>query len=334
MKRVKFCGRCFSPLMGMMMLLLGWNDCRAQNEKLVFTPHWIPQAQFAGYYVAMDQGFYVDEGLDVEIVHATANIASLDLLKNGKADVVSSFMLDAIEQRANGVPLVNIGQLSQHSALMMVTKKKSGIDTYQKLHNKKLGIWSSGFEDVPLAFMQERGIRMDLIRILQTVNLFLVDGVDALLVMYYNEYDQINNCGIDEDELNTFFFSDYDLDIPEDGIYCLADSLNNKGDTYAGFLKATLKGWEYASQHKEYALDLVIGEMNRAHLPNNRVHQRWMLEKVLEMMHPGKKKVTRGQLLKTDFDRAMEVFKMAKGKQGYQTFGFEQFYRPPVGSLK
>lgn len=320
--------------MGMMMLLLGWNDCRAQNEKLVFTPHWIPQAQFAGYYVAMDQGFYVDEGLDVEIVHATANIASLDLLKNGKADVVSSFMLDAIEQRANGVPLVNIGQLSQHSALMMVTKKKSGIDTYQKLHNKKLGIWSSGFEDVPLAFMQERGIRMDFIRILQTVNLFLVDGVDALLVMYYNEYDQINNCGIDEDELNTFFFSDYDLDIPEDGIYCLADSLNNKGDTYAGFLKATLKGWEYASQHKEYALDLVIGEMNRAHLPNNRVHQRWMLEKVLEMMHPGKKKVTREQLLKADFDRAMEVFKMAKGTQGYQTFGFEQFYRPLVGGLK
>jgi len=334
LKRVKCHNRCFAPLLGITILLLGWNDCRAQNEKLVFTPHWIPQAQFAGYYVALDQGFYKDEGLDVDIVHATANIASLDLLKNGEADVVSSFMLDAMEQRAKGVPLVNIGQLSQHSALMMVTKKKSGIDTPQKLHNKKLGIWSSGFEDVPLAFMQEHGIRMDLIRILQTVNLFLVDGVDALMVMYYNEYDQINNCGIDEDELNTFFFSDYNLDIPEDGIYCLEDSLNSKGDAYAGFLKATLRGWEYASQHREYALDLVIGEMDRAHLPNNRVHQRWMLEKVLEMMNPGKKKVTKGQLLKSDFDRAMEVFRMAKETQGLQTFGFEQFYQLPAGSKK
>ena len=107
-----------------------------------------------------------------------------------------------------------------------------------------------------------------------------MDGVDALLVMYYNEYDQINNCGIDEDELNTFFFSDFNLDIPEDGIYCMEESLKSKGSAYAGFLKATLKGWEYASEHREYALDLVIGEMNKAHLPNNRVHQRWMLEKV------------------------------------------------------
>ena len=317
--------------MGLAFLLFGWNNCLAQNERLVFTPHWIPQAQFAGYYVAQDQGFYQEEGLDVDIQHSTANIASLDLLKQGKADVVSTFMLDAIGQRASGVPLVNIGQLSQHSALLMVTKKKSGIDSPQKLHNKKLGIWSSGFEDVPLAFMQEHGIRMDLVRILQTVNLFLVDGVDALLVMYYNEYDQINNCGIDENELNTFFFSDYNLDIPEDGLYCLEDSLNSKGDAYAGFLKATLKGWEYANQHREYAIDLVIGEMNKAHLPNNRVHQRWMLEKVLEMMNPGEKKVKKGELLKTDFVRAMEAFEMAKGTQGHQTFEFEQFYKSPKG---
>ncbi|MDD4632317.1 MAG: ABC transporter substrate-binding protein [Proteiniphilum sp.] len=334
MKRVKFCDQCFAPLMGMMLLLLGWNNSLAQNGKLIFTPHWIPQAQFAGYYVAVDQGFYKDNGLDVDIVHSTANIASLDLLKNGDADIVSSFMLDAIEQRANGVPLVNIGQLSQHSSLMIVTKRKSGIDTYQKLHTKKLGIWSNGFEDVPLAFMQEHGIKMDLIRILQTVNLFLMDGVDALLVMYYNEYDQINNCGIDEDELNTFFFSDFNLDIPEDGIYCMEESLKSKGSAYAGFLKATLKGWEYASEHREYALDLVIGEMNKAHLPNNRVHQRWMLEKVLAMMEPGKKKVMKGQLLKLDFERAMEVFKMAKGTQGYQTFGYEQFYHPSAKGLK
>ena len=320
--------------MGLVLLLLGWNNCLAQSVKLVFTPHWIPQAQFAGYYVAQEQGFYTEEGLDVDIQHSTANIASLDLLKQGKADVVSTFLLDAIGKRANGVPLVNIGQLSQHSALMMVSKKKSGIDSPQKLHNKKLGIWSSGFEDVPLAFMHEHGIRMDLIRILQTVNLFLVDGVDALLVMYYNEYDQINNCGIDEDELNTFFFSDYNLDIPEDGLYCLEDSLSSKGDAYAGFLKATLKGWEYASQHREYAIDLVIGEMNRAHLPNNRVHQRWMLEKVLEMMAPGEKKVKKGELLKTDFVRAMEVFEMAKGMQGHQSFGFEQFYKFPAGGEK
>jgi NitT/TauT family transport system substrate-binding protein len=299
-----------------------------QNSKIVFTPHWIPQAQFAGYYAALDQGYYREAGLDVEILHLTANISSFEYLKTAKADVVSSFLMDAIRQKAAGVPIKNIGQLSQHSALMMITKKESGIDEAAKLHNKTLGIWSSGFDDVPIAFMRERNYSIELVRILNTVNLFLMDGVNALTVMYYNEYDQVINSGVNEDELNTFFFADYGLDIPEDGLYCLEKTLLTKKEELTKFVQATLKGWEFAYQNREYTIDLVVKEMAKAHLPNNKAHQRWMLDRMLELIEPGDKNVGKGQLAEQDFCRALNILRLTSPGFPLGNIVFENFYQP------
>lgn len=302
--------RIFSEVLFVLMFWLLMLPVQAQNTKLTFSPHWIPQAQFAGFYVALDKGFYKDAGLDVKIIHTSADVSSLDLLKKGKADIVSSFLMDGIKLRVSGLPLVNIAQLSQHSALMMVTKKKSGIDTIEKLRGKKLGIWSSGFDDIPFAFMREKKIDMQVVRIHSTINLFLMDGIDAMTVMNYNEYDQIINSGINEDELNTFFFADYGYDIPEDGLYCLQSTCNDKKEALNKFKQATLKGWEYAAENKEYTIDLVVAEMKKAHLPNNKAHQRWMLDRVLELITPGEKKVKRGELLESDFKHAFDIIKL------------------------
>lgn len=282
---------------------------QAQTEKLTFSPHWIPQAQFAGYYVALDKGFYKEAGLDVQIIHPSASVSAFDYLINEKADIVSSFLMDGIKQRAKGVPLVNFAQLSQHSALMMVAKKSSGISQLKDLNNKRLGIWSSGFDDIPVAMMRENNYNIELVRILSTINLFLMDGLDAMTVMYYNEYDQIINSGINEDELNNFFFSEYGFDIPEDGLYCMESTFVRKKEVLRKFINATLKGWEYASENKDFTIDLVVQEMNKAHLPNNKAHQRWMLDKVLEMIAPGHKNVERGHLLEQDYIRALNILK-------------------------
>lgn len=301
------------------------NPVQTQNMKLTFSPHWIPQAQFAGFYVALDKGFYKDAGLDVKIIHTSADVSSLDLLKKGKADIVSSFLMDGIKLRVSGLPLVNIAQLSQHSALMMVTKKKSGLDTIEKLRGKKLGIWSSGFDDIPFAFMREKKINMQVVRIHSTINLFLMDGIDAMTVMNYNEYDQIINSGINEDELNTFFFADYGYDIPEDGLYCLQSTYNDKKEALNKFKQATLKGWEYAAENKEYTIDLVVAEMKKAHLPNNKAHQRWMLDRMLELITPGEKKVKRGELLESDFKHAFDIIKLNSEKK-IDDLKMEEFY--------
>ncbi len=314
-----------------LFFFLGSDRVYAQDNKLTFTPHWIPQAQFAGYYVALDQGFYEEAGLDVDIKHIPADVSSFDVLKDGRADIVSSFLLDGLKQRAQGTPLVNFAQLSQHSALMMVTKKESGIDQISDLHNKKLAIWSSGFDDIPVAFMRENNYIIKLVRILSTINLFLMDGVDALTVMYYNEYDQIINSGIDEDELNKFFFSDYGFDIPEDGLYCLENTLTKRKEALKKFVQATLRGWEYAEQNKEVALDLVVKEMDKAHLPNNRAHQQWMLDKILELMSPGDKNVKKGHLLEQDFHRAWSVIQAnLSSTRKIEKVNRQDFYKPLV----
>jgi NitT/TauT family transport system substrate-binding protein len=282
---------------------------KAQLSKITFSPQWYPQAQFAGYYVALEKGFYKELGLDVRIIHPSSTTSAFDYLRKGQADLISSFLLDGIKERAKGLPLVNVGQFSQHSALMMVTKKKSGLDKIRDLNNKKLGIWSSGFQDVPDAFRKQNNYNITFVPIMNTINLFLMDGVEALTVMYYNEYDQIINSGINEDELNAFFFKDYGFDVPEDGLYCTEDLYKARKNDLAKFAKATLKGWDYASKNKEYTIDLVVKEMNKAHLPNNKAHQSWMLEKILEMIEPENKNVKKGELLDTDFYKALEIIK-------------------------
>lgn len=291
------------------ILLFSILQTNGQTNKLTFAPQWFPQAQFAGYYVALEQGFYKEAGLDIKIIHPSLTISAFDYLRNGKADIISSFLMDGLKERAKGIPIVNVGQFSQHSALMMVTKKSSGINTVKDLQKKKLGIWSSGFQDIPKAFIKRNNYDIKLIPILSTINLFLLDGLDALTVMYYNEYDQLINSGMNEDEMNTFFFSDYGFDIPEDGLYCTEKTFLTKKDYLKKFVAATLKGWDYASKNKKYAIDLVVSEMKKAHLPNNRTHQTWMLDKVLELIEPGNKNVSKGKLLEQDFHSALSIIK-------------------------
>ncbi len=311
------------------LILLQQFQTKAQNEKLIFSPQWLPQAQFAGYYVALDQGFYNDAGLDVKIIHPSASVSAFDFLYNGKADIVSSFLMDGIKQRARGNKLVNIGQLSQHSALMMVTKKSSGISQLKDLNHKRLGIWSSGFDDIPIAMMQENNYQIELVRILSTINLFLMDGVDAMTVMYYNEYDQIINSGINEDELNKFFFSEYGFDIPEDGWYCMENTFEQKQEALRKFVNATLKGWEYAAQHKKYTIDLVVSEMNKAHLPNNKAHQCWMLNRMFELIEPENKNIKKGHLLEQDYFRALNILKsQIISNYNESDLLLENFYKP------
>ncbi len=308
-------------------LCVSFIHCTAQQ--LVFTPHWIPQAQFAGYYVALDRGFYEQEGLDVKIAHPSASISVFEYLTSGQADIISTFLMDAIKERASGIALVNISQISQHSALMMVAKKSRGIHSPKDLDNKKLGIWSSGFRDVPYAFMREQNLNIQLVPVLNTINLFLMDGVEALTVMYYNEYDQIINSGIDEEELTAIFFADYGLDIPEDGLYTLEHKYNTRREDLIKFVKATFRGWEYAQKNKEYAIDLVVNEMKKAHLPNNRTHQRWMLDKYLQMIEPGSKASRKGELLPEDFQKASEIFRAGfKGNPNVTTVDYTGFYKP------
>jgi NitT/TauT family transport system substrate-binding protein len=297
-----------------------------QLPKLTFTPHWLPQAQFAGYYVANKMGFYRAEGIDVEIVHPSASVNAIESLINGQSDIISLFLISAISLKSSGVDLVNVGQFSQNSALLFVTKKESNINKLSDLNGKEIGVWSSGFDEVGKALIHSNNYQVKWIPILSTINLFLIGGIDAMTVMSFNEYNQIVNSGFDEDELNTFFFSDYGYNIPEDGIYCLNKTLKLRKSDLEKFMRATLKGWDYAREHRAETIDIVLELMKEEHIPTNKTHQSWMLDKVLELIEPGTKNVKKGELAETDFHKAQSV--LIDGGYMNGKIEFNDFYKP------
>ena len=299
----------------------------SQNDTLVFTPHWLPQAQFAGYYMAEKMGFYEQEGLHVSIEHPSASVMATEKLKSGEADVISLFLVTALNASDNGLDMVNICQLSQKCGLLFVTKKASGIETITDLEGKKIGIWESGFDEVPKSAVRDNNTNVEWVPILSTINLFLIGGIDAMTVMWYNEYDAIINAGINEDELNTIFLADYGYNIPEDGIYCLRETIENNNEDLEKFVRGTLRGWEYARQHRKETVDTVMSLMKAAHVPTNRAHQSWMLDRVLELFSSDEG-VKSGHLTVESFEQTQEL--LLNGRYIRREIPYTEFYIPLI----
>lgn len=258
--------------------------CRGENlKKVTFIPHWQPQAQFAGYYVAKEKGLYKKYGIDLTILKGGPERPSLELLAEGKVDFTSSFLSTAIQKRAKGIRLVNIGQLVQRSGFILVAKKSSGIRTPKDLNGKKVSLWDD-FRLQPLAFFRKYNLKVKAFPQAETLNLFLRGGVDVASAMWYNEYHLLLNSGFDNEELTTFFFDKYDLNFPEDGIYCLEETLKKDKELCCNFVKASWEGWEYAFEHPDEALEIVMKYVKEANVGTNKVHQKWMLERMKDII--------------------------------------------------
>ena len=142
-----------------------------------------------------------------------------------------------------------------------------------------------------------------------TINLFLRGGVDAACAMWYNEYHTILNSGVNADELTTFFFDQHGLNFPEDGIYCLSETLNKDDRIRRGFVSASIEGWQYAFNHPDLAIDIVMTYTQEAHIGANRVHQRWMLDRIRDISVISDKNTPMGTLSPDDFQTVASELK-------------------------
>lgn len=303
----------------------------ARKTRLVYVTQYLPQAEFAGYYVAQAQGFYKAEGLDVEIISpSVSSSGSMSYLTEGKADIVSAFLVKGILSHQADKNIVNIAQISQHSSLLLVAKKGSGIKTLADFEGKKVGTWPQNYFDVTTrALIGEKHLRVNWVPV-TSVNPFLVKGgVDVMLVLSYNEYYQLYLSGINENELNKFYLSDYGYDIPEAGLYTTKQILNTKRAALSAFVRASIKGWQYAAQHRDYAVALVLQIMRKAHLPANKANQMWMLNQMIDLQSKKNKKVQKTMLLPSDFEKTIKVLqnnKLLKKPVLYKDFFYPVFH--------
>jgi NitT/TauT family transport system substrate-binding protein len=274
------------------------------QEKASIILQWLPQAQFAGYLVAKEKGFYAEEGIDLTILPGGPDILASDWLEDGRADFATLFLTTGL-QRRESLPLVNIGQIVQHSALMLIAKKSSGIRSFKDLDGRKIGLWANEFQIQARALFRRQGITVTVVPQTSSLDLFMRGGVVACSAMWYNEYHTLLTYGLDEDDLQPLFFNDAGLNFPEDGIYCLEKTANERPELCARLVRASLKGWNYAFAHKDEALDIVLARMAEAKVPASRAHQRWMLDRMedVTMADDG----AMGVLRREDFDRVSKA---------------------------
>lgn len=311
------------PLVLLAAVLLAPPPAPAQDrEKASIVLQWLPQAQFAGYFVAKDKGFYAEEGIDLAILSGGPDIQASEYLEDGRADFATLFLTTGL-QRSETQPLVNIGQIVQHSALMLIAKKSSGIKTFRDLDGKKVGLWANEFQIQARALFRRRGITVTVVPQTTSLDLFMRGGVAACSAMWYNEYHTLLTYGLDESDLQPLFFNDAGLNFPEDGIYCLAKTADERPELCRRLVRATLKGWRYAFAHKDEALDIVLAHMEAAKVPASRAHQRWMLDRMedVTMADDG----AMGVLRREDFERVA----WALTDTGFMdaTPSYEDFYK-------
>jgi len=278
-----------------------------QYTKVRFQTQWLHQAQFAGFYVAHDKGFYKNYGIDVDIIMGGPDNPSPEALQKSNADFVSMFLTSALREVDRGNQIINTAQLSQKSSLLLVAKKSSGIRNIQDLNGKRIGLWVSDFREPSITFLNKNNIIADLIPISWTTNVLSQNVVDVMNMMLYNEYDIFVNNGYDPQELTVFPLAEYGVNIPEDGIYCSRQYYLNHKNLCEDFAEATLDGWIYALNHEEETLSLVLSYLKQAHLPTNIPHQRWMLQKVREAVLF--KQEQYGKLTEGDYISAIEMMK-------------------------
>ena len=279
--------------------VLVFHNAWAGETRLVL--HWLPQAQFAGYYVAVEKGFYREAGQNVTIIPGGPDIVPADLLSSGQADFATMFLAAALERRIAGIPLVNVAQISQHSALMIITRKKDGIKSITDLDNKKITMWGNDFQLQPWALFKYYHINTTTVPFGGSMELFLRGAVPATLAMWYNGYHTVLSAGYRENQLQPFFFKNTIFDFPEDGIYCLLTTAQKQPKRVQAIVSATQKGWAYAFNHEEEALDIVEKYMVEAQIPVSRTHQRWMLKTMKKLTTPENSQDSFGTLNKKDY---------------------------------
>ncbi|HEY6992572.1 MAG TPA: ABC transporter substrate-binding protein [Xanthobacteraceae bacterium] len=279
----------------------------AAADKVTLQLKWITQAQFAGYYVAKDKGYYRDAGLEVTINAGGPDVAPPQVIAGGGADVIIDWMPSALAAREKGVALVNIAQPFKKSGLELTCRADTGIKTPADLKGRTLGVWFSGNEYPFLSWMAKLGYKTDgspggvkVVKQGFNVDPLLQKQADCISTMTYNEYWQVIDAGFSPSQLVVFKYEDQGVATLEDGLYAIEGKLRDPAFVakIATFVKASMRGWQYARQNPDEAAKIVLA--NDTTGAQTEKHQRRMMGEIAKLLDTGN-----GKLDPADYDRTV-----------------------------
>ena len=249
---------------------------------------WVPQAQFAGYYVALEKGYYEEEGLEITIAPGGPDIVPEQQVANGTADIGVDWVASLLPNIEQGMPLVQIAQIYQESGLLLVSKKDAGISSPKDLEGKKVGNWMGGNEFELLALFDKYGLDpnsdLSLEKQAFTMDQFIAGELDAASAMTYNEYHVVLESGVSASDLNVIDMNDEGVAMLEDNLFANKEWLEANKETAAKFLSASIKGWKDAIEDPEGAVDIIMAESEEG--SSTREHQLTMMEEVAKLIVP------------------------------------------------
>ena len=249
---------------------------------------WVPQAQFAGYYVALEKGLYTAENLDVTILPGGPDIVSEQQVANGQADFGVDWVASFLAFRDKGLPIVTVAQIFQSSGLLLVSRKQAGIDKAEDLKGKRVGVWYGGNEFEFLALMDKLKLDPDrdltIIKQGFTMDPFLANQMDAASAMTYNEYQVVLQSGLKAEDLNVIDYNREGVGMLQDNLFTSEETLKNKKELATRFVRASIKGWQSAVEDQKGAVDTVMKYAERGSTTAD--HQARMMSEVAKLVMP------------------------------------------------
>ena len=294
------------------------------TKKVKLQLQWVTQAQFAGYFAAVEQGFYKAEGLDVEIVEGGVEIVPQTVLASGGADFAIAWVPKALQSREQGAGITNIAQIFERSGTLQVSWKDSNITKPADLKGKKVGNWGFGNEFELFAGMTKAGLdpAKDVTLVQQQFDMqaLLKREIDAAQAMTYNEYAQVLEAKdpatgklYTADQFNVINWNENGTAMLQDAIWANSDKLKNDADyqaTAEKFVKASMKGWIFCRDNALTCVDIVVAKGSKL----GKSHQAWQMNRINGLIWPS----TNGIGVVDDklWAQTVEVAKTAKNAEG------------------
>lgn len=267
----------------------------AETTPVKLQLQWFTQAQFAGYFAAIDQGYYAAQCLDVTIVEGGVDIVPQQQLADGAVDFALSWVPKALASREAGADIVNIAQVFQRSGTLQVSFKDAGITSPADFAGKKIGNWGYGNEFEIFAALTKAGLDpatdVELVQQQFDMAALLAGDIDAAEAMTYNEYAQVLEAVNPEtgelytaDDFNVVSYEEEGVGMLQDAIWASGERLADEAyrATAVKFVAASIQGWAFCRDNAQACADIVVSKGSKL----GASHQLWQMNEVNKLIWP------------------------------------------------